>query len=280
MNWKRLGTTLSILLLPLLLTRCLITQVQQPTAATANSNITVTVTIKDDIVPESNPHKGVLCVLAPTDWSFVSGTYTAQLDNGSALGNGTIALATNWADSATQVVPPPAGYKWIGLLSSTGYTYPDTIFVDAAVVLKVGAKNGVYNLGYFTTKNTTDLITHLGPPDFWADTAMNFKITVTGGTSVEEKSLNRVPDSYGLSQNFPNPFNPSTSIRFDLKERSTVRLSIFDVTGREIETLVDGVREAGSYEVSFSPEFLSSGVYLYRLRTGDFIKTLKMVYSK
>jgi hypothetical protein len=148
------------------------------------------------------------------------------------------------------------------------------------VVLKVGTKNGLYDLGYFTTKNTTDLISHLGPPDFWADTAMNFKITVTGGTSVEERSLNRIPDSYGLSQNYPNPFNPSTSIRFDLKERTTVRLSIFDVTGREIETLVDGIREAGSYEVSFSPELLSSGVYLYRLRTGDFIKTLKMVYSK
>jgi len=278
MNWKRLGTTLTILLLPLLLTHCLITQVQQPATATANSNITVTVTIKDDIVPETNPNKGVLCVLVPTDWSFVSGTYSAQLDNGSALGNGTIVLATNWADSATHVLPPPAGYKWIGLLSSTGYTYPDTIFVDASVVLKVGAKNGQYNLGYLTTKNSTDLIAHFA--DFWSDTAMNNKITVTGGTSVEEKSLGRIPDSYGLSQNYPNPFNPSTAIRFELKERSAVRLSIFDITGREIETLVDGLREAGSYEVSFAPEHLASGVYLYRLKTGDFVTTLKMVYSK
>jgi hypothetical protein len=278
MNWKRLATSLTILLLPLLLTHCLITQVQQPAAATANSNITVTITIKDDIIPESNPNKGVLCALVPTDWSFVSGTFSAQLDNGSAVGNGTIVLATNWADSATQVLPPPAGYKWIGLLSSIGYTYADTLFVDASVVLKVGAKNGQYNLGYLTTKNSTDLISHFS--DFWADTAMNNKITVTGGTSVEEKSLGLIPDSYGLSQNFPNPFNPSTGIRFDLKERSTVRLSIFDITGREIETLVDGIREAGIYEVTFSPERLSSGVYLYRLNTGDYVRTLKMVYSK
>jgi hypothetical protein len=157
---------------------------------------------------------------------------------------------------------------------------PDTLFVDASVVLKVGGKNGVYNLGYFTTKNTTDLISHLGPPDFWADTAMGYKITVTGGTSVDEKSLGRIPDSYGLSQNYPNPFNPSTGIRFALKDRSTVRLSVFDVTGREIETLVDGAREAGEYEVSFSPVNLSSGVYLYRLTAGDFVRTMKMVYTR
>ncbi len=280
MNWKRLTTTLVILVLPLLLTHCLITQVQQPASANANSNITVVVTIKDDIVPESNPHKGVLCVLVPTDWSFVSGTYSASLDDGSALGNGTIAVATNWADSAALVLPPPAGYKWIGLLSSAGYTYADTIFVDASVTLKVGTKNGVYNIGYLTTKNTGDLLSHLGPPDFWADTAMNFAITVTGGTSVEERSLGRIPDAYGLSQNFPNPFNPSTAIRFALKDRSTVRLSVFDITGREIETLVDGVRDAGEYELSFSPVNLSSGIYLYRLKTGDFVRTMKMVYTR
>jgi hypothetical protein len=240
--------------------------------------MTVTVTIKDDIVPETNPNKGVLCVLVPTDWSFVSGTYSAQLDNGSPVGSGTIVLSPAWADSATRVLPPPGGYMWIGLLSSTGYTYADTLFVDATVILKVGGKNGVYSLGYLTTKNSTDLIAHFD--SFWSDTAMGFKTTVIGGTSVEEHSLGRIPEYYGLSQNYPNPFNPSTAIRFDLKERSTVRLSVFDITGREIETLVEGTREAGSYEVSFAPEHLSSGVYLYRLTTGSYAKTLKMVYSK
>ncbi len=280
MNWKRLGSTLGIFLLPLLLTHCLITDVQQPATATANNNVTVKVTIKDDIVPETNAHKGVLCILAPTDWSFVSGTFTADLDNGTPVGTGTIEEAANWADSATSVLPPPTGYKWIGLLSSAGFTYADTLFAEATVVLKAGTKNGTYNLGYLTTKNTTDLLTHLGPPDFWADTAMNFPITVSGGTSVEERSLNETPASYGLSQNYPNPFNPSTAIRFDLKDRSAVRLSVFDVTGREVETLIDGEREAGSYEITFSPAGLSSGMYFYRLQTGDFVKTLKMVYSR
>jgi hypothetical protein len=278
MNWKRFGTTLSILLLPLLLTHCLITQVQQPTTVTANNNFPVIVTIKDDIVPETNPNKGVLCVQVPTDWSFVSGSYVAQQDNGAAVGTGTIELAPNWADSATTVLPPPAGYKWIGLLSSTGYTYSDTIFVDATGVLKAGAKNGTYNIGYLTTKNSTDLIAHFA--DAWSDTAMNNRITVTGGTSVEERSLGVTPQAYGLSQNYPNPFNPSTAIRFDLKDRSTVRLAVFDVTGREVQTLVNGIREAGSYEVTFNPDEMSSGIYFYRLQTGDYVKTMKMVYSR
>jgi hypothetical protein len=280
MNWKRFGTTLVIFVLPLLLTHCLITSVQQPTTANANANITATLTIIDDIIPETNPHKGVICVLTPTDWSFVSGTYAATLDNGTAVGTGTIVLAPNWADSATARLTPPSGYKWIGLLSSAGYTYADTLFVDASVVLKVGTKNGVYDIGYLTTKNTGDLLSHLGPPDFWADTAMGFRITVSGGTSVEEKPLGRIPDAYGLSQNFPNPFNPSTGIRFALKDRSPVRLSVFDITGREIETLVDGVREAGEYEVTFFPDNLSSGVYLYRLTAGDYVSTMKMVYTR
>jgi len=278
MNWKRLATTLVILVLPVLLTHCLITDVQQPTTATANSNINVVVTIKDDIVPEGNPHKGVLCVLVPTDWSFVSGTYTATVDDGSALGSGTIEVAANWADSATVVIPPPAGYKWIGLLSSTGYTYADTIFAEASLTLQVGANNGVYNIGYLTTKNSGDLIAHFA--DFWSDTSMNHQITVSGGTSVEERSLGGIPEAYGLSQNYPNPFNPSTAIRFALKDRSTVRLSVFDVNGREIQTLVDGVRDAGEFEVSFSPANLASGVYLYRLSTGEFVKTMKMVYTR
>jgi hypothetical protein len=75
-----------------------------------------------------------------------------------------------------------------------------------------------------------------------------------------------VPREYALQQNFPNPFNPTTTIAFALPEQSYVSIQIYDVTGRSIATLVDGEREAGSYSVAFDAAGISSGVYFYRIR--------------
>lgn len=73
-----------------------------------------------------------------------------------------------------------------------------------------------------------------------------------------------------LGQNYPNPFNPATTIRFDVPRSSHVRLSVFDVQGREIAVLVDEVKAVGSHDVTFDAGALSSGVYLYRLQTDGF----------
>jgi hypothetical protein len=88
---------------------------------------------------------------------------------------------------------------------------------------------------------------------------------------------NAVPEAYRLWQNYPNPFNPSTTIRYELSQSSVVRLSVYDVVGREIAVLVDGKREAGVHEVSFDASALSSGVYLYKLQAGEFVQSRKLV---
>jgi D-alanyl-D-alanine carboxypeptidase len=92
--------------------------------------------------------------------------------------------------------------------------------------------------------------------------------------------VNEVPDQFALMQNFPNPFNPSTTIKFELPKASEVRLSVYDLLGREASVLVNDRRDAGVYEVKFDAAGLSSGVYFYRIQAGDFIQTKRLLLLK
>ncbi len=89
-----------------------------------------------------------------------------------------------------------------------------------------------------------------------------------------------VPNHFILSQNYPNPFNPSTNIKFELPKSSMVRLSVYDILGREVSVLVNERKTPGTYEVSFDGSGLASGVYLYRLTAGSFVQTRKMLVIK
>jgi hypothetical protein len=80
-----------------------------------------------------------------------------------------------------------------------------------------------------------------------------------------------------IDQNYPNPFNPSTTIKFEIPQSSVVRLSVFDMLGREVSVLVNERRDAGVHDVKFDGSNLASGVYLYRLTAGSFVETRKLV---
>ena len=95
-------------------------------------------------------------------------------------------------------------------------------------------------------------------------------------TSVSEGPRN-IPIVFTLAQNYPNPFNPSTTIRYALPERSHVTLTVFNTLGQQVVTLVGGEVEAGYHEVTFDASEFASGVYLYRLTTGDYVQTRKVV---
>ncbi|MBX2976963.1 MAG: T9SS type A sorting domain-containing protein, partial [Ignavibacteriaceae bacterium] len=90
------------------------------------------------------------------------------------------------------------------------------------------------------------------------------------------------PGSYQLYQNFPNPFNPETQIKYEIKNNELVRLTLFDVLGREVKTLVNEEQEAGFYStlVSINDIGASSGIYFYRLIAGDYVDTKKMTLIK
>ncbi len=94
-------------------------------------------------------------------------------------------------------------------------------------------------------------------------------------------AANTLPQSFNLAQNFPNPFNPSTKIRYELPVRSEVELTIFDIRGREIRKLVNGSQAAGHYELNFEAGNLAAGIYFYRLKAGNhFVKTKKLLLVK
>ncbi len=89
-----------------------------------------------------------------------------------------------------------------------------------------------------------------------------------------------IPTRVSLSQNFSNPFSPSTAIRYELPTQSHVILKIFNSLGQEVATLVSQEKEAGRYEVRWDAADFSSGVYLYRLQAGEFVETKKLLLLK
>ena len=101
---------------------------------------------------------------------------------------------------------------------------------------------------------------------------------------VQQSPASIKPDShsylYGLEQNHPNPFNPTTKIKYQIPELSFVTLKIYDVLRKEITTLTNKEKHTGSYEVEFNASTLPSGIYFYRLQAGNFVKTKKMILLK
>ncbi len=101
--------------------------------------------------------------------------------------------------------------------------------------------------------------------------------TTNGGTVGINTVNQNVPDDFYLFQNFPNPFNPSTHIKFQMPKSNYVRLIVYDLSGKEIMTLYEGELQPGEYEVDFDGSNLSSGTYIYKIEAGDFVETKKMV---
>ena len=91
---------------------------------------------------------------------------------------------------------------------------------------------------------------------------------------------NLAPSDYVLEQNYPNPFNPGTTIKFGLPEKSNVAITVYNSLGAEVATLVNEIREAGIYEIEFNANDFSSGIYYYKIASGNFIETKKMILLK
>jgi hypothetical protein len=96
-------------------------------------------------------------------------------------------------------------------------------------------------------------------------------------TDISSQPVAVVPHAFKLAQNYPNPFNPSTTIKYELPTSSVVRLSVYDMLGREVSVLVIERKDAGVYEVKFDASGLASGVYLYRMQAGSFVETRKLL---
>ena len=119
----------------------------------------------------------------------------------------------------------------------------------------------------------------------------NFKIQtrnnsdIDNTTGVEDDNLLGVPFTYELKQNYPNPFNPETSIQYSLANKGAVSLTVFNLMGQKVRTLIDKDQPAGNYEVRWNGLNdqrlkVASGIYFYRFKSGDFTKIQKMLLLK
>jgi photosystem II stability/assembly factor-like uncharacterized protein len=122
--------------------------------------------------------------------------------------------------------------------------------------------------------DSTELIGMVKNDKVLGDTVFNILVGVDG------KKNSNLPLNYALSQNYPNPFNPITKISYQLPFNSKVNLKIFDILGREVTTLVNEEKPAGSYEVEFNGSNLPSGIYFYKLQAGNYSSIRKMISLK
>ena len=104
--------------------------------------------------------------------------------------------------------------------------------------------------------------------------SLNVKYNIVTGVTEQQRNL---PERFALDQNYPNPFNPSTTIKYQLPNASYVNLTVYDVLGRQVSTLVNERRDAGVHEVKFDAAGLASGVYFYRLTAGSYVDTKKLL---
>lgn len=156
-------------------------------------------------------------------------------------------------------------------------------------------RNGVDTFITFTKSRLDSIGKQLG---FSADSVVTFcKVTAYNGidSSVSSNSLlitlkstsvgiqnisSQIPERYMLENNFPNPFNPTTNIKFQLPQKSFVRLTIYDMLGREVQTILNEEVTAGFYNFTFNAFELNSGIYFYKLETNKFSDTKRMVLVK
>lgn len=145
----------------------------------------------------------------------------------------------------------------------------DKNFANSPVVVASGL-NGPANVSYNPRGNL------LIVPNFNSNSLVYVTLNSIGIKKIESK----IPGGFKLYQNYPNPFNPKTNMKFDLLKSGKTKLSIFDITGKEIITLLNSYIPSGKYEATFDASGFSSGIYFYKLETNNYSETKKMTIIK
>ncbi len=163
--------------------------------------------------------------------------------------------------------------------SDGGTTWAEVKVSDHAWKVKGEAGLGTYGGDYIGISSGNGKIF-----PFWFDdktgTMQAWTCAVTALPVGIAGNNNEIPSSFELKQNFPNPFNPNTSISFNLPKESAVTLEVFDITGKNVATLVNETKAAGKYSYDFNANDLSSGIYFYKLTADGFVSTKKMILNK
>ena len=105
-------------------------------------------------------------------------------------------------------------------------------------------------------------------------------ITNSVPTAINNRQGNNLPQRFYLEQNYPNPFNPVTRIKYSVPEIGYITIKVYDLMGREVATIFDGVQQAGNYTAILDGSNLTSGIYFYRMEANGFMETKKLVLLK
>jgi hypothetical protein len=191
-------------------------------------------------------------------------------------------VTSNWYDTSItwNNQPPSTNQNEISLPQSNSsmQDYPN-IDVTTAVIDMIN--NPTSNYG-FVLQLQTEL--HYRSLDFASGDCtdstkwpkLDIYLTLVGVKRIS----NEIPEEFFLYQNFPNPFNPTTKIKYDISKSENVKLEVYNVLGKEIKILVNSLQEAGKYEITWDALNFTSGVYFYKLTTADFTETKRMVLVK
>jgi hypothetical protein len=128
-------------------------------------------------------------------------------------------------------------------------------------------------------KNDGDKIIYdnLTPQNIQGAIVMHNRIILTKDSNEE---ILLAPVEFSLDQNYPNPFNPSTTINYSIPEAGNVEMKVYDILGNEVATLVNEAKAPGIYSAVFDASSLASGIYIYKLKTNNFLQTKKMILMK
>jgi len=146
-------------------------------------------------------------------------------------------------------------------------------------VATVHMQNPTSNILVVSAQGLGDCIVTVTATDATTNDFFAFSIPVNVGPT-DVASTEQLPTEFALFQNFPNPFNPTTNIRFDIPKESNVTLKIYNILGEEVAKLVDKVMPAGHQSVTFDASKLASGMYIYRIQATDFVQVKKMLLMK
>jgi hypothetical protein len=165
-------------------------------------------------------------------------------------------------------------------LRITSVTSTNQNFVPAPATLKI-APSGSASLSITFTPEDTSVQTGLIILSTNASNSPDTLVAVGGGTSqTDVKNGSRAPVAFAINQNFPNPFNPTTLIQYDIPRTAQVLIRVYDLLGREVTQLVDEVQRPGSYTVRYDGTNTPSGIYFYTIHAGNFHQVRKMLLIK
>jgi len=159
-----------------------------------------------------------------------------------------------------------------------GYTGTDVISVGYAD--RIAFDLGINDNDDGTTREGMLFYSSLDNDNGWSNPKVWTHSWITNWWLVDVENPGSTVTEFNLAQNYPNPFNPTTSIRYSIPEAGLVTIKVYDVLGREVAQLVNEEKTAGSYNLTFDAAKLSSGVYMYKIESGKFQETKKMVLIK